>query len=189
MLIATGLVLAAAVSSASPGASALSEVISQVCQRFAAGDLAFGQSLEGDARLLADVKIASGLQNETLERLGREGVGLIAQSLIGERAAGSDTVVLAVGGQVPGCRSILLSKETGPLADQAASALVAAGWREAPASNAPGAPLLRRMFVKRDAKGDAFLVNLFAGSLPQSDFRLMTTVNRVPSGVELPKGF
>jgi len=172
----------------SPAAD-LVDVTMGVCYGLAAGEIKLGGSLDEDNKALETRRIASGVKQVTMDRLGRQGLGFISQSIIGERASGEDLVVLAVGGRMPGCRSILLSKTVDGHDAKAAKLLVAAGWKEAPASNAPGAAVNRRMFIRRDAKGQPFLVNMFTGALAQSEFRVMTTVNAIPPGVELPQGF
>jgi hypothetical protein len=159
-----------------------------ICYSLASGELKLGGSVDEDNKALAGKGIAFGLGRATMDRLG-QGAGLLDQSIIGERASGEDGVVLAVGGRMPWCRSILLSKAANDHAAEVAKLLVAGGWKEAPATNPPNAQVLRRMFVRRDPKGLPYLINMFTGALPQSEFRVMTTVNAIPPGVQLPQGF
>ncbi|MGL5838429.1 MAG: hypothetical protein ACRCY3_08010 [Sphingorhabdus sp.] len=194
MSAAFGLLLAAAqpVAADQPDSSsavALVDVSMRVCYRLAANELKLGGAIADDTKALEDNGITSGLMDGTLNRLGRDGVGLISQSIIGQRAIGEDIVLVAVGGTMPGCRSILLSKAPATLSLDAANSLVSAGWKEAPANNAAGAPVARRMFVKRGANGQPYLLNMFTGTFPQSDFQVMTTINPIPPGVQLPEGF
>jgi len=67
--------------------------------------------------------------------------------------------------------------------------LTSSGWKEAAASNPPGANPFRRMFVRRDASGQPWLLNLYAGALPNSEIHLVATVWQVPANVVLPEGF
>ena len=189
-------VLLVAVAATTPATAALQSspaadlvgVTLDACYPFASGNLKLGGSLDEDNKSLADLKISSGLANKTMERLGRSNVAFISQSIIGERANGDASVVLAVGGRMQGCRSILLAPAGIPYADEAAKVFEAAGWKEMPATNSPNAAVKRRMFVKLDAKGRPYLVNMFSGSLPESDFQIMTTVNAIPEDVQIPKG-
>jgi len=173
---------------ASPAADFV-DVTMALCYGVATGVVKFDGSLEGDAKVLTDRKVASGLRQGTMERLGRQGLGFVSQSIIGERVSGEDAIVLAVGGKMEGCRTMLLSKTVDGHETKVAKILVAAGWKEAPANDAHAAAVNRRMFIRRDAKGQPFLVNMFTGALAQSEFRVMTTVNAIPPGVELPQGF
>ncbi len=165
------------------------DVTMKLCYGIASGEVQFDGSVIGDAKVLSSRNVAAGLRNGTMDRLGRQSLGLISQSVIGERLSGEDTVVIAVGGTMPGCRTILLSKVVDGHDATIAKMLVADGWKEVPASNAPNAAVNRRMFTRRDAKAQAYLINMFAGTLAQSDFRIMTTVNPIPISVQLPEGF
>jgi hypothetical protein len=184
---ATATVPAIAEKASSPAAN-LVGVTLDACYPFATGDLKLGLSLADDEKKLADRNISTGLANRTMERVGRPNIDLIAQSLIGERVSGDTTVVLAVGGRMQGCRSILLAPAQADLAEDVAKNFTRLGWNEMDATNAPDAAVTRRMFVKLDAKGQPYLINMFSGTLPESDFRVMTTVNAIPENVQLPKG-
>ena len=177
-----------ATAQASPAAE-LVDVTMGVCYGLATGEVKLGGSLDDDTKALKSKNVAFGLRQATMDRLGRQSLGLVSRSLIGERISGEASVILAVGGAMPGCRSILLSKTVDGQDISVAKLFVDAGWKEAPATNAPGAALNRRIFVRRDAKGQPYLVNMFTSSSPQSDVRIITTVNAIPPGVQLPEGF
>jgi hypothetical protein len=49
--------------------------------------------------------------------------------------------------------------------------------------------LERHAFVKRDAQGNPYLMNLMIIGDPSSKLRLITTTVRIPAGVTLPPGF
>ena len=172
-------------------ASDVVSVSTKVCYRFARHEIVLGETIEADTAVLATGGVNFGIANGAYERVGREGSGLLSQAVLGSRASGSDFVILAVGGRVPGCKTMAVATEAGTLVADIASILTGKGedWREAPATNTPGAPLQKRMFVKRDASGQVYLMNLFAISLPASELRVLTTVNAVPPGVTLPEGF
>jgi hypothetical protein len=78
-------------------------------------------------------------------------------------------IVVAVGGRIPGCRIIFVSKNPLGTGEGVAKELNASGWTEVEATNAPDAALFRCMFVRRDASGQPILMNLYAGSTPDSD--------------------
>lgn len=198
----TGLLaLLAAVAATASGAAPLAEprslasdvvsVSTDICYRLARQEIVLGGGIEADTAVLASGGVSFGIANGGYERLGREGVGLLSRAVLGSRSSGPDLVVLAIGGQVPGCKTMAVAKDAGSLFSDIALKLTAKGvdWREAPASNSPGAPIQKRMFVKRDAAGQAYLMNVFAITLPASELRVLTTVNAVPPGVILPEGF
>ncbi len=165
------------------------EVAHNACYRQIAGEISFGGSLEADNKLIIQAGLEPGTDPRTLERMNRAFVGLIAQSIIGWQPVGDDFIVLAVGGRMDGCRTILLRKEAEGRGDNAAAKLVAMGWKEAPASNDPDAIIMRRMFVRRDTSGQPILLNLYAGKIPESDLFLLSSTALIPPNVTLPEGF
>ncbi len=165
----------------------LAETTLRGCYRLMAGEIALGRGLTEDDQVVRDAGLDVGLQNTTLDALGRDSLSLISQSYIGQRASGADVVVFAAGGRMPGCRTILLSPDAATNGDAAAAALVAAGWKEVSASQQTTA-VQRRIFLKADAGGQPWLINMFVGALPGSQLRVLTTVNPVPPEVTQPKG-
>ena len=165
----------------------LAETTLRGCYRLMAGEIALGRGLTEDNQALTDAGLDVGLQNATMEALGRDALGLVSQSYIGQRASGEDVVLFAAGGRMPGCRTILLSPDAATNGDAAAAALVAAGWGEVSASQQTTA-VQRRIFLKADASGQPWLINMFVGALPGSQLRVLTTVNPVPPEVTQPKG-
>lgn len=145
------------------------EVAHNACYRQVAGEISFGGGLEADNKLISEAGLEPGIDPRTLERMNRAFVGLISQSIIGWQPVGDDFIVLAVGGRMDGCRTILLRKDAEGRGDHAAAKLVALGWKEAPASSDPDAIVMRRMFVRRDTSGQPILLNLYAGKIPESD--------------------
>jgi hypothetical protein len=194
MTVALALLLAtAAAAPAAPtmpsSAAELVDATVDICLPVAKEELKLGASVEQDEKALKLRKMSFGLGSATMGKLGRSGIGLISRSLIGERVVGDDVIVLAVGGAMPGCRSILVSKVSDGHDAKVAELLLMSGWKEAPATNASGAAIIRRMFVRRDGKGQPYLINMMTGTLPASDIRVITTVNPIPPGVQLPQGF
>jgi hypothetical protein len=188
MLISVALLLAAPAETAPDSSAALADVTLTGCYQLMSGAIKLGGSLVDDNKVLADAGLEVGLQSSTVEALGRTGTGLISQSVIGQRRSGDDVVLFAAGGQMPGCRTILLSKRAETNGDGAAAALTAGGWKEISATPRAGSPMQRRMFLKADAGGQPWLINMFVGAIPGSDLRVLTTVNPVPPEVTLPEG-
>lgn len=186
MLFPTVLLFAALAEAPDSGA-ALAETTLNGCYRLMAGEIALGKGLALDNQVLVDAGLMVGLQSATVEALGRDATSLISQSFIGQRSSGDDVVLFAAGGQMPGCRTILLSKRAETNGDNAAAALTAKGWKEVSAAPRAGSTMQRRMFLKADAAGQPYLINMFVGSIPGSDLRVMTTVNPVPPEVTLPE--
>lgn len=173
---------------AADSGAALVETTLAGCYRLMSGEIKLGGSLTEDNQVLVDAGLEVGLQGATVDALGRDATGLISQSVIGQRTSGADVVLFAAGGQMPGCRTILLSKRAETNGDGAAAALAAKGWKEVSAAPSAGAMVQRRMFLKADAAGQPWLINMFVGALPGSDLRVLTTVNPVPPEVTLPEG-
>jgi hypothetical protein len=186
MLVSVALLLASATPATDSGA-ALAETTLSGCYRLMAGEIKLGKGLVEDNQVLVDAGLVVGLQGTTVDALGRDATGLISQSFIGQRSSGDDVVLFAAGGQMPGCRTILLSKRAETNGDNAAAALTAKGWKEVSATQRAGSPMQRRMFLKADAGGQPYLINMFVGAIPGSDLRVMTTVNPVPPEVTLPE--
>lgn len=178
----------AAQEAAPDSGAALAETTLRGCYRLIAGEIALGKGLVEDNQVLIDAGLEVGLQKAAYDALGRDATGLISNSFIGQRASGDDVVVFAAGGRMPGCRTILLSKDPATNGDGTATALVASGWKEVSASQrTPN--VQRRIFLKVDGVGgQPWLINMFVGSVPGSQLRVMTTVNPVPPEVTLPEG-
>jgi hypothetical protein len=192
------LVAAAAAGAADPAAGVatssvadLVDVTNSVCYPHATGELPFTATPAKDKQILAAKDLTAGITGETKERLGRAGFTFLSRSIMAQRASGADIIVLGVEGDMPGCKTILVSASTASVTDEAAKAFTAStlGWKEAPATNQPGAPLQKRMFVRRDGKGTPYLLNLFTTTIPNSQIRVFTTVNPIPDTVQLPEGF
>ena len=165
------------------------EVADAVCNRQIAGEVSFGGGIDADTQLLNEAGLMFGVAPGVVERMGLDGVGLISQSILGGQQIGDDYIIVAVGGRLPGCRTILLRKEPTETGESAAAKLAASGWTEVPATNTPGASILRRIFVRRDTSGQPFMLNLYAGTMPESDVYLVSTVSLIPANATLPEGF
>jgi hypothetical protein len=192
------LVAVAAAGAADPAAGVatssvadLVDVTNIVCYTHATGELPFTATPAKDKQILAAKSLTAGITGETKERLGRAGFTFLSRSITAQRTSGADIIVLGVEGDMPGCKTILVSASTAGVTDEAAKAFTAStlGWKEAPTTNQPGAPLQKRMFVRRDGKGTPYLLNLFTTTIPNSQIRVFTTVNPIPDTVQLPEGF
>ncbi|MET0589446.1 MAG: hypothetical protein ABWZ75_13075 [Novosphingobium sp.] len=169
----------------------LVDVTNSVCYPHATGELPFTATPKTDKQILAAKKLTAGITGETKERLGRAGFTFLSGSIMAQRPSGADMIVLGVEGDMPGCKTILVSASTDSVTDAAAAAFTASslGWKEAPSTNQPGAPLQKRMFVRRDGKGVPYVLNLTTTAIPNSQIRVFTTVNPIPDSVQLPEGF
>lgn len=192
------LVTAAAIGVAAPAAGVaktsvanLVDVTNGVCYPVATRELAFTATPKQDKQILAAKNVKAGISRDGHSRIGRAGGSFLSGAITGYRKSGADVIVLGVEGDMPGCKTILLSASTANVTDDAAKAFAASslGWKEAPSTNQPGAPLQKRMFVARDAKGTPYLLNLFTATIPNSQIRVFTTVNPLPDTVQLPEGF
>ena len=169
----------------------LVDVTNSVCYPHATGELPFTATPKKDKQILAAKNLTAGITGQTKERLGRAGFTFLSRSIMAQRPSGADVIVLGVEGDMPGCKTILVSASTAGVTDEAAKAFTASslGWKEAPSTNQPGAPLQKRMFVRRDGKGVPYVLNLTTTTIPNSQIRVFTTVNPIPDSVQLPEGF
>ena len=177
---------------AEPSAVAeLVDVTNRVCHSQATDPLGFDGTPDQDEQFMKANKLAYGLSPGTLERFGPDAQGILSRSIMGSRESGGDLIVLSIGGAFSRCKTMLLSPTDEAVGDEAASAFASSSlrWKEAPATNTPGAPLQKRMFISRDEAGQAYLLNMFTTTVPNSQLRLLTTVNLIPANVELPEGF
>lgn len=177
-----------------PAATAIADLVdvtNSVCYPVATQELVFSGKPDSDQQVMLQKNMTFGVSSDTLKRFGRVNETILNRSIMGQRVSGADAIVVSVGGDMPGCKTVLLSASTASVTDEAAKALSASslGWKEVPSTNQPGAPLQKRMFVRRDSKGTPYLLNLFTTSVPESQMRLFTTVNPIPDNVRLPEGF
>lgn len=167
------------------------DVTNSVCYPHATGELPFTATPAKDKQILAAKNLTAGITGETKQRMGRAGFTFLSGAIAGQRESGADIIVLGVEGDMPGCKTIFVSASTSSVTDEAAKAFTASplGWKEAPSTNQPGAPIQKRMFVRRDDKGTPYLLNLLTPTIPNSQIRVITTVNPLPDSAQLPEGF
>lgn len=133
-----------------------------------------------------------GIGGEIYDRFGAAS-GILNRAVMGNIAVDGDLVVLAIGGAMPGCKTILLSTSSDDLQEDVAILLGALqpSWRELPFDRSrPGTSVTMRRFIYRDGSGAAFLLNLIlAPAMPNSQMKLVATVNAIPANVVIPEGF
>lgn len=162
------------------------------CLSLATGRATIGSSVEDDLSTVESFGFVYGINGPLYERFGQQGQGVLNRAIMGHQSVGSDDIVLAVGGALPGCKVIFLSDDTEGLADPVADAFTQAeeSWKELPfAETRPGSTVQKRSFLHRDASGEPFLLNLIYPFVPDSDIRIVATVSRVPPTVRIPEGF
>ncbi|WP_299193426.1 hypothetical protein [uncultured Erythrobacter sp.] len=174
-------------------ATQFAEAIADFCLPVANGTVNISASdVSGDQEIIESQGFSYGIDGSIYERFGIQGSGILNRSVMGHRVIGEDVIVLAVGGQLPGCKTILLRSAVDNLEDEVAIALteLEPQWRELPfADSRQGSRVTMRRFLMRDSEGKPFLINLITTPIPNSDFRLLATVNAVPSNIPIPQGF
>ncbi|WCM27523.1 hypothetical protein NDN01_00885 [Sphingomonas sp. QA11] len=171
---------------------AVVELSSTTCYGIQSGTIALPADGDPDAlgKTMAAVKAMGlnyGVDNRVFKDLGRAGTAMISRATIGSRTLPAGDLVITFGGPQPLCRVILLTAPTPGLTDAVAARIVAQGWKAASVTQASPA-VERRAFVRRDAAGNPYLMNLIAAVDTTSRLRLFTTVVRIPPGVALPPG-
>lgn len=169
----------------------LADVSTRFCYKVAAGELRWDPSdLNGERTLLERHGLTAGIPSGVLEGFGRMAAATFNRSVLGSRKNGGGHVLLAVGGQVPGCRVSIAGAPGVVTAAELAAALQKApyGWTAAPELYRPG-PIERHSFLRRSADGTTMMLDLLVVTEPTGTFRAMTMVLRPPPGLKLPAGF
>ncbi|MEM7664773.1 MAG: hypothetical protein AAF250_02875 [Pseudomonadota bacterium] len=149
-------------------------------------------SAEEDQKVIESFGLTYGVNREIYDRFGVQGSGILNRAVMGNRKAGADAIVLAVGGALPGCKVVLLSEDQEGLPDRIDASLATAdpAWRELPfADSRPGSSVTKKSYFLRGEAGDPFILNLIMPTVPDSDIRLLATINRIPPDVEIPEGY
>ncbi len=171
---------------------AVADLSTSTCYGIQSGAIALPTDGDPDAldKTMAAVKamgLSYGIDNRLFKDLGRAGTAMISRATIGSRTLPAGDLVVTFGGPQPLCRVILLTAPTPGLTDAVGARVVAQGWKAVPVTQASPA-VERRAFVRRDATGNPYLMNLIAVADATSRLRLFTTVARIPPGVMLPPG-
>lgn len=174
-------------------AAAFVEVATTACLSVANGSTNFANSTpEQDEASIGSFGLEYGIDGEILDRFGTVGSGILNRAIMGNIPVQGDAVVLAIGGAMPGCKVILLSTTAESPQDAVASLLAAAqpSWRELPFNRSrAGTAVTMRRFIYRDLSGRPFLLNLIIAPVPDSQIKLVATVNAIPDNVAIPEGF
>lgn len=170
----------------------VAEVSNSACLKHAAGELVFPHPATPEFETaVAALRLKTGIDRRTFDMFG-PATDFIARAAMAHRTDGVSSVVLAADGAMPGCRVILLGDPSADTADAVAAALVrsgSGGWRAFPEMTASRGPVTKRVFLRRDAKGKVYLLNLVVLTQPIGKIQLYTTTVAVPPGVTLPEGF
>lgn len=174
-------------------ARAVSDLSSNACYGIARGTTVLPNDQSPDAlsqtmRAVEKMGLMFGINDRMLKELGTLGQTLVSRSTMGSKSLDHGDVVVTFGGPQPGCRVILLAEAPLDVTDAVNSNLASVGWKAVPTMTAQRGTLERRAFVKRDAQGNPYLMNLMIIGDPNSKVRLVTTTVRIPAGVTLPPG-
>jgi hypothetical protein len=170
----------------------VAEVSTRFCYKVAAGELRWDPSdLQAEKALLESYGLTPGIPAGILHKFGRMTAATFNQSVLGSRKNGDSHVLLAAGGQMPGCRVTIAGAPGVVTAAQLAEALQKAphGWTAVPELFRPGGPIERHSFLRRSAAGTTMMLDLLVVTEPSGSFRAMTMVLRPPAGLKLPAGF
>jgi len=174
-------------------ARAVVEFSSNACYGLATGATVLPGDQSPDAlnqtiHTVEKMGLSFGVDDKMLKQLGTPGLAIVSRSTMGSKTLDHGNVVVTFGGPLPGCRVILLTETPVNVADAVSASLASAGWKSVPAIQTQRAKVERRSFVKRDIRGDPYLMNLMAIGEPNSKIRLITTTIRIPASVTLPSG-
>ncbi|MEM8917770.1 MAG: hypothetical protein AAGE37_02830 [Pseudomonadota bacterium] len=180
-----------AAASEATSAHDLALLTSEVCFAHASDSLKFGQTISADTETLKKIGFSFGIQKESYTRFGRRYEAILNRATMGNKASGEDAIVLSFGGQVPGCKSMLLSKSSESHINRFSDVITNEkfGWIEPPSSTSTRGNLTKKIFLKRGLNSQPYVMNVMIFNFPDSELRLLTTVNAIPPGVELPEGF
>lgn len=173
---------------------AVTEFSSSACYGIAAGITVLPNDQSPDAlsqtmHAVEKMGLTFGVNDKMLKELGTLGQTLVSRATMGSKSLDHGDVVVTFGGPQPGCRVILLAETPVNVMDTVSSNLASLGWKAVPTMTAQRGALERHAFVKRDAQGNPYLMNLMIIGDPSSKLRLITTTVRIPAGVTLPPGF
>jgi hypothetical protein len=115
---------------------------------------------------------------------------LLARSTIAERLNGNSAVIVAVDDS--SCRVMLVSasdQQAGKTQFLDALVKPGSGWVNVPALTGSKSGVERRAYLKRDAGGQPYLLNVMTPDVTVADLRFWTTLVRIPPNVSLPEGF
>jgi hypothetical protein len=170
----------------------VANVTTRICFGLASGTLSLpDEAIDRQIARIESFGLAFGLPPAVLDTLGPAGEAMVSRATLASRSNGSYRILLATGGAIPGCR-VLLSGDADP---DVVAAVVrtfeapASGWRPMPQLTQTRGMLERHAFLRRDAGGAPYLLNLMLVTDPAHRLWLFTSVAAVPPGVALPPGY
>lgn len=137
---------------------------------------------------VAKMGLKFGVSDRVLKELGKLGLMMVSQAVMGSKELAHGDVVVSIGGRQPGCRVILLADAENKMTDAVSDDLTRAGWTGISKMAAQQGPLERRAFIRRDSQRRPYLMNLWTVADPGSRIRLFTTTIPIPPNVVIPKG-
>lgn len=146
-------------------------------------------SLDQTIRVVENMGLTFGIPGKVMDDLGPVGQTLLSRATMGSKPSGAANIIVAFDGAQPGCRVMLVADTPTGASDAIGAGLTGAGWKSIPQMTGQRGPVTRRAFVKRDAAGNPYLINMMTIAEPASKLQLVTTTVRIPPGVALPPGF
>lgn len=173
---------------------AIADLSSTACYGIATGTIVFPSdhgpdSLEQTISLVGKMGLGFGINDRMLKALGPLGQTLVTRATMGSKALDHGDVVVTFGGPQQGCRVLLLADTPVNVTKIVGVGLAKAGWKAVPTLTTQRGMAERRVFLKRDAQGSPYLMNLWTIGDATSKLRFITTTVRIPAGVSLPAGF
>lgn len=182
--------------SAAPSAPGLAEdladVATRVCYKIVAGSLRWDPAkLDEERALFGSLGLKQGIPSGVIDSFGPGVAGTFNRAVLGSRSRGPSHVLLAAGGQVPGCRVTVAGAPGVVTTLDAIAALQDAphGWTPAPHLSRKAGPIERHSFVRRAGNGAVVLLDLLVALPQEGNFRMMAMVTPLPPGLKLPEGF
>lgn len=170
----------------------VADIVTRVCVGVESGRLRWNPAdLAAEASLFKSLGLTPGIPGGVLDGFGRNAAATFNRSVLASRPNGASHVLLAVGGQVPGCRVSVAGAPGVISASEAAGALQQKpyGWTPAPELGRTTAAIDRLSFVRRDERAGTLLLDLLVVKETEGSFRLMAVVMRPPAGLKLPEAF
>lgn len=170
----------------------VAEIATRVCVGIESGRLGWNPAdPAAEEALFRSVGLKSGIPSGTLDGFGRFAASTFNRSALAHRANGASHVLVAIGGQMPGCRVSVAGVPGVISGPEVARALQhqAYGWTPVPELGRNTGAIERLTFVRRAEGAGPLLLDVLVVNDPRGSFRLMAIVMRPPAGTKLPAGF
>ena len=164
-------------------------VSNRLCYDTASGSLTVPQNVGEATALMEGMGLQYGVPGPVMDRLGPVASVMLNRTTMASLSRGDAHIVFAAGAQ--GCRVLLVAKDGTVAAETLAATLgsSANGWRAIPELTATRGALERRVFIRRDARGKPYLMNLMSVIDPKSELRAFTSFAPIPPQVTIPEGY